>query len=96
MVTQAQYTTFKEESLQNQPIRKNIRLTDLQFVTLDCVEYSGIKLGISRTALKDLLSIVGISLSGMKTLESSIGEEGANKFLNALKNAIGSRCRQKC
>jgi hypothetical protein len=26
----------------------------------------------------------------MKTLESSIGEEGANKFLNALKNAIGS------
>jgi hypothetical protein len=90
MVTQTQYAAFKEESLRNQPIRKNIRLTDLQFVTLDCVEYSGIKLGIARQALKDLLSIVGISLSGMKTLESSIGEEGANRFLNALKNAIGS------
>jgi hypothetical protein len=90
MVTQTQYAAFKEESLRNQPIRKNIQLTDLQFITLDCVEYSGIKLGISRQALKDLLSIVGISLSGVKSLESSIGEEGANKFLNALKNAIGS------
>jgi len=90
MITQAQYTTFKEESLQNQPIRKNIQLTDLNFITLDCVEYSGIKLGVNRQALKDLLSIVGISLSGMKSLESSIGEEGANNFLNALKNAIGS------
>jgi hypothetical protein len=90
MITQVQYAAFKEDSLRNQPIRKNISLTDLKFITLDCVEYSGIKLGVNRQALKDLLSIVGISLSGIKSLESSIGEENTNTFLNSLKNAIGT------
>jgi hypothetical protein len=89
MITTAQYNAFREDVLRNQPIRKSIQLTDLKFITLDCVEYSGIKLGVNRTALKDLLSIVGISISGMNNLEHSIGEDGANRFLNGIKNAIG-------
>jgi hypothetical protein len=90
MVTQQQYSAFREDVLRNQPIRKTVALADLKFITMDCVEFSGLKLGINRQALKDLLHIVGISVSGFNNLESSVGEDGAQKFLNALKNAIAS------
>ena len=90
MVSQAQYNAFREDVLRNQPIRKTINLTDLKFITMDCVEYSGLKLGINRQALKDMLKVVGISVSGMNNLEASVGEDSAQKFLNALKNAIGA------
>jgi hypothetical protein len=90
MVSQTQYDAFKKQALDNQPIRKTVSLVDLRFVTMDCVEYSGLKLGLSREALKNLLKIVGISLSGIEDLNASIGEDGAQKMLNTIKNAIGS------
>lgn len=90
MITQTQYNDFKQNALANQPLRKTVSLTDLRFVTMDCIEFSGLKLGLSREALKNLLKIVGISLSGVEDLNASVGEEGAQKMLNAIKNAIGS------
>jgi hypothetical protein len=90
MVTQTQYNAFREDVLRNQPLRKTVALTDLKFITMDCVEYAGLKLGVNRQAIKDLLKIVGISVSGMNNLEDSIGEDNAQRFLNAIKNAIGS------
>lgn len=89
-ITQAQYVSFRETCLQQQPLRKTVALTDLKFITMDCVEYAGLKLGVNRQAIKDLLKIVGISVSGMTNLEDSVGEDTAQKFLNAIKNAIGS------
>jgi hypothetical protein len=89
MISQAQYANFKETSLRNQPLRKTIALTDLRFITMDLVEFNGLKLGVDRQAIKDLLQIVGFSSTGLKNLTSSVGEDGAQMFLNSLKNAIG-------
>jgi len=89
-ITSTQYNTFREDVLRNQPLRKTVSLTDLKFLTMDCVEYSGLKLGVNRQAIKDLLKIVGISVSGMNNLEKSVGEDAAQRFLNAIKNAIGA------
>jgi hypothetical protein len=89
MVTSSQYNAFKEDVLHNQPIRKTINLHDLKFLTMDTVEFSGLRLGITRSGFRDLLKIVGISIAGMENIEASVGEDGAQKFLNALKNAVG-------
>jgi hypothetical protein len=90
MVTETQFREFRSQALAKQPIRKTISLSDLKFHTMDAVEYSGLMLGLSRPALKDLIRIVGFSLAGTNTLQSAVGEEGSINILNALKNVITS------
>lgn len=90
MVTQTQFNAFREDVLRNQPIRKTINLTDLKFITMDTVEFSGLKLGINRQALKDLVRVIGMSVTGLNNLEGALGEDAAQKFINAMKNAIGA------
>lgn len=89
MITQSQYAAFRESSLANQPIRRTCQLADLRILTLDTVEYKGLRLGLSRTALKDLVKITGLSISGFNDLEKTLGEDSANAWLNSIKNAIG-------
>jgi hypothetical protein len=90
MVTTREYTAFREECIAKQPIRKTILLSDLKFHTMDAVDYKGVTLGISRTALKQIVKIVGFSVSGTEDLKGAVGEEGSINILNALKNVISS------
>lgn len=88
MVTQVQFQAFKNEAISKQPLRKTIKLQDIKFITMDAVDYCGITLGINRSALKDLVRIIGFSVSGQSKMESVVGEETSINILNALKNAI--------
>jgi len=90
MVTQQQYNNFREDALHRQPIRKSVLLSDLKFHTMDTVEYAGVLLGMNRTALKNLIGIVGFSVSGTDAIKSQVGEEQSVNILNALKNVISS------
>jgi hypothetical protein len=90
MVTTKQYAAFREDSIAKQPIRKTILLSDMKFHTMDAVEYKGLMLGLSRSALKQIVGIVGFSLSGTETLQGAVGEETSVNILNALKNVISS------
>tara|TARA_B110000503_G_scaffold99057_1_gene148302 strand:- start:138 stop:1223 length:1086 start_codon:yes stop_codon:yes gene_type:complete len=90
MVTQTQFQDFKTEAIKNQPIRKTIRLSELNFRTMDTVEYNGIYLGCNRQALKDLFRILGMTQAAYSNLQSSLGEDVSTNFLNTLKNAISS------
>jgi hypothetical protein len=90
MVTTREYTAFREECIAKQPIRKTILLSDLKFHTMDAVDYKGVTLGINRTALKQLVKIVGFSVSGTEDIKGAIGEEGSINILNALKNVVSS------
>lgn len=90
MLTQTQYQDFKSEAIAKQPIRKRILLSDLKFQTMDCVEYSGVLLGLNRSALKDIVRIIGFSVSGASSLEKGVGEAAALNILNSLKNVIGT------
>lgn len=94
MITQTQYQVFKSEAIAKQPLRKRISLSDLRFHTMDCVEYSGLMLGINRSGLKDIVRIIGLSVSGTNMIEQSVGETSALNILNALKNVIGSVKRE--
>lgn len=89
MVTQSQFDTFKADAIKRQPIRKTCLLSDIKFNTMDCVEFSGLTLGLTRNALKDIVRIIGFSVTGGNNLQSNLGEESAINILNSLKNAIG-------
>ena len=90
MITSTQFETFKADAIRKQPIRKSCLLSDLKFHTMDQVEYAGITLGINRSALKDIIRIIGFSVAGTKQMESSVGEQTAISILNSLKSVIGS------
>ena len=55
--SQEQYNAFKQTAMVKQPLRKEINLTDLKFITIDTVDYCGLKLGMSKKAIKTKLSI---------------------------------------
>lgn len=84
------YETFKKEAIENQPIRKTIRLTDLKFHTMDTVEYNGVFLGINRSGINGLIKILGITVGGLNSIEASLGEDVSKNFIDTLKNAISS------
>lgn len=88
MLTQTQYNEFRANAIAKQPIRKTIQLRDLKFITMDAVDYAGITLGINRQGLKDIVRIIGFSVTGQSKMEQSVGEETSINILNALKNAI--------
>jgi hypothetical protein len=90
VITQNQYATFREESIAKQPLRKTVLLSDLKFHTMDAVEYKGLMLGLNRSALKQIVRIVGFSMSGTDGLKGAFGEEGSINILNALKNSISA------
>jgi len=85
MVSTQEFLKFKQEAINNAPVRKRIALSDLKILSIDRVEYMGLSLGLSKPAMRDLLSILGLSSSGYVNLQSSFGEQ-SNHLLNLLKN----------
>lgn len=88
LITSSQFTSFKEDALRNQPLRKEIALADIRFVTMDAIEYAGLNFGLARPALKDLMRILGVNINIEERLSQSIGEDGARNFLNGLRSAL--------
>ena len=89
--TQAQYDAFKQTASVNQPLRKEINLVDLKFTTLDTADYHGLKLGMSKKAIKDLMSILGLAQTFGGKLTSVFGEQFTQTLLNTMKDAISSK-----
>jgi len=88
MITQSQFTAFREDALRNQPLRKEVSLSEIRFTTLDSIEYAGLQFGLARPALKDLMRVLGFSISTEERLSAAIGEDGARNFLNSLRTAL--------
>ena len=89
MLTQTQFADFKKDAISKQPHRKTINLRDLKFITMDAVDYAGVTLGINRQGLKDIVRIIGFSVTGQDKMNRNVGEETSINILNALKNTIG-------
>lgn len=88
LITSKQFSDFREDALKNQPLRKEIALADIRFVTMDAIEYAGLNFGLARPALKDLMRILGVNQNIESRLSESIGEDGARNFLNGLRSAL--------
>lgn len=94
MLTQTQFQSFREDAIRRQPIRKTVLLSDLKFETLDTVKYAGVYLGISRTALKNIVGIIGLQQSGGNRLSQIAGEDVAINILNSLKTIMSSKSEE--
>ena len=88
MITQTQFASLKEDAIKNQPIRKEVSLSEIEIQTLDSIQYAGLNLGLTRPALKDLFRILGISQSTESRIETAVGEEGARAFLNQIRQML--------
>lgn len=89
--TQAQYDAFKQTANAKQPLRKEINLTDLKFITIDTVDYCGLKLGMNKRAIADIMSILGLAQSFGGKLNSVFGEQFTNTLMNTMKDAIAKQ-----
>ena len=90
-ITQASYDAFKTTALQKQPLRKQIQLSELKFITIDTVDYCGLRLGMSKKAIRDMMSILGLAQSFGGKLNSVFGEEFTNTLLNVMKDSIATQ-----
>lgn len=90
-ISQEHWNSFKNATSVKQPMRKEINLADLKFLTLDTVDYCGVRLVMSKRAVKDIMSILGLSQTFGGNLNSIFGEQFTNTLLNTMKDAISSR-----
>jgi hypothetical protein len=88
MITNSQFQAFRKDAIARQPIRKTVLLSDLKFETLDTIKYAGVYLGISRTALKNIVGIIGLQMKGSDNLSRIAGEDLAISVLNSLKTVM--------
>jgi hypothetical protein len=91
MINSTQFAKLKQEALNKQPLRKQVQLGDIKFVTSDTIYYSGLTLGISKAALRDLCNLVGVSAKMNTTVKSVMGEDFTRTLLNLLKDAISKK-----
>jgi hypothetical protein len=89
--SQAQYDAFKQSTMVKQPLRKEINLHELKFITIDTVDYCGLKLGMSKRAVKDMMQILGLAQTFGGKLNNVFGEQFTNTLLNTMKDAISTK-----
>ena len=89
--SQEQYNAFKQSAMVKQPLRKEINLHDLKFITIDTVDYCGLKLGMSKRAVKDIMQLLGLAQSFGGKLNNVFGEQFTNTLLNIMKDAISTK-----
>ena len=89
--SQEQYNAFKQTASVNQPLRKEINLVDLKFLTIDTADYCGLKLGMSKRAISDIMQILGLAQSFGGKLNSVFGEQFTNTLLNTMKDAVSTK-----
>ena len=90
-ITQQHWNSFKDNAFKKQPLRKEINLADIKFLTLNDVDYCGLKLGMSKKAIKDIMNILGLSQAFGGKINSVFGEQFTNTLLNTMKDAISMK-----
>ena len=85
------WNSFKDGAFRKQPLRKEINLAELKFITLHDVDYCGLKLGMSKRAIRDIMSILGLANTFGGKINSVFGEQFTNTLLNTMKDAISMK-----
>ena len=91
IISANRFETLKKTALDNQPLRKQVQLGDVKFITSDTIQYAGLTLGITKAALRDLCNLVGVSAKMNTTVKNVMGEEFTRTLLNLLKDAISKK-----
>ena len=87
-ISSEHWSSFKNSAFNNQPLRKEINLAELKFITLNDVDYCGLKLGMSKRAVRDIMSILGLANTFGGKINNVFGEQFTQTLLNTMKDAI--------
>ena len=90
-ISQDHWNSFKNGAFQKQPLRKEINLADIKFLNLQDVDYCGLKLGMSKRAIRDIMGILGLSNVFGGKINSVFGEQFTQTLLNTMKDAISMK-----
>lgn len=86
-ISQSEYERRSKIAIENQPIRKEVSLRDIEVVKDGVLSYKGSFIGLSENALKDLCKIVGLPMGFEKTFTKNFGENARKQLLSKLKVA---------
>lgn len=86
-ISQGEFDRRSDLAIENQPIRKEVSLRDIEVVKDGVLSYQGSFIGLSENALKDLCKIVGLPMGFEKTFTKNFGENARKQLLSKLKIA---------
>jgi hypothetical protein len=83
-------TERKTQTLEAQNLRKVVPFRDINILDTETIEYKGSNITITKSAFKNLLSLLGMSQSFARRFEELFTKEAKAQFINTMKNAMAS------
>jgi hypothetical protein len=80
----------KVETLEAQNLRKVVHFRDINIIDAESIEFNGQKIGITKSAFKNLLGLLGMSNTFAQKFETLFTREAKAQFINTMKNAMAS------
>jgi hypothetical protein len=80
----------KVETLEAQNLRKVVPFRDITLVDTETIEFNGTRINITKSAFKNLLSLIGMSNQFAQKFENLFTKEAKAQFINTMKNAMAS------
>lgn len=87
MKTQAQFTAFKTASLENEPLTREVLLSDIQIASENSILYRGKEFKCTEQAINDIAEIVGVPKTFASSFGKSFGNAGKQKLVELQKSA---------
>ena len=80
----------KVQTLEAQNLRKQVHFRDINIIDSETIEYNGSRISITKSAFKNLLSLLGMSQAFAQKFETLFTKEAKAQFINTMKNAMSS------
>jgi hypothetical protein len=81
------FTKFKQDVLDSQPLSKQVNLSEIEIVTLNSIRVNNVELNLSKSALSDLVNTLSLKQSVKDKFTKMTQNEQAS-FLNNVKNTF--------
>jgi hypothetical protein len=80
----------KVQTLEAQNLRKQVHFRDINIIDSETIEFNGSRISITKSAFKNLLSLLGMSQAFAQKFETLFTKEAKSQFINTMKNAMSS------
>lgn len=80
----------KKETLEAQNLRKVVPFRDINIIDGESIDFKGTRIGITKSAFKSLLGLIGMSQTFANKFETLFTKEAKSQFINTMKNAMAS------
>jgi len=80
----------RTETLEAQLLRKVVSLRDITLIDNENIEYQGTRIKITKSAFKNLISLIGMPAGFVNKFEMLFSKEAKSQFINTIKNAMSN------